>query len=144
MKYVLLMVYLISNLACGRGPKPIDPAFKVYADMFEHYSQVYNNVQVADIRMEFGPEADNILGVCVIEDGYYVKIVINEKHWSSLKDYEKELVILHELGHCVMEKAHNDNKATDRKFESIMHSHPQILIDYPEHKDLYLKQFFAN
>ena len=67
-------------------------------------------------------------------DMYIQKIVINKKHWESLPDAEREVLVFHEIGHGLYDKRH--------KYDTIME--PRILFSgrYILHYDRYIKEFF--
>ncbi|MFK7979626.1 MAG: putative metallopeptidase, partial [Saprospiraceae bacterium] len=39
------------------------------------------------------------------------QIVIDEKFWKRSSELSKELIVFHELGHCVLERNHFDEKS---------------------------------
>ncbi len=45
-----------------------------------------------------------ILAVCIPDDK---TVLVNQKFWAGSDDTQKELVIWHELGHCVLGRDHN-------------------------------------
>jgi ATP-dependent Zn protease len=63
-------------------------------------------------------------------------IVINTYSWSSLSEVEKEIVIYHELGHCVLGLKH-DNTKVDHDW--VLSSPLSIMYPYVLEQDWYLK-----
>lgn len=80
-------------------PIHIDPEFKPYIDLFESISgrKVNMSVVLGDIPIMYD-------GTCI---GEY-KIVIQRSYWfdPNTTYNNKEEVILHELGHCILHRNH--------------------------------------
>ncbi len=88
----------------------IDPAFEEYVSIFE--LEAFNrdvdvNVSALAINIEFASlEPRNLLGQCLTYSNESRTITIDKEIWSVLDDYEKEYLMFHELGHCVLGKDH--------------------------------------
>ena len=69
----------------------------------------------------FGP-CGCTTGLC---DGYYNfcqrLVVLNSGKWGGLTLSQKEQLVFHELGHCVLEASHLDDETNDGMARSIMH-----------------------
>ena len=57
-------------------------------------------------------------------------VIIDTDFWASASDNSKEMIIFHELGHCYLERGHNDNKNRDGTCASIMRSGRGGCIDF--------------
>ena len=55
----------------------------------------------------------NVLGRCSKVGGVYETVYINQTLWKTLNAGSKEELIFHELGHCLLDRAHNTTLATD-------------------------------
>jgi hypothetical protein len=83
------------------------------------------------------------LGVCTLGDGTPT-ITISKTQWDSLSEENKELLLFHEMGHCLLNRTHDNNESVARKWESIMLQWPQKISDYSQNKDEYLKELFRS
>lgn len=113
MKY-LLMLFLISS--CGKNisdfiqgkgnPKrgKTDPVFREFVDSF---SQRFN-ISVG-VPITFKPIEQKYAGVCLVYVNGYREIRINKIYWESYSREQKEQLIFHELGHCVLNRGHDDS-----------------------------------
>ena len=53
-------------------------------------------------------------------NGWLKKITINKKHWNRLDSLQKELLIFHELGHCILGRGHRNEKFPNDECISIL------------------------
>jgi hypothetical protein len=98
-------------------------------------------VVVEDLIVKFGPLDSSKLGLCTRGRGTPT-ITINEASWKALDEEEKEILLFHEMGHCILELTHNNAQAGDRKWASLMLQWPQRISDYGSRKEGYLKELF--
>ena len=85
--------------------KKTDQEFKPYVKQFEMY---YNNTVKTPIV--FGDKFEkSVVGVCITYSKHVKIIKINPRFWNKADDYEREALIFHELGHCELDKDHNDS-----------------------------------
>ena len=125
MRYFLLLVLFISS--CGtpsvRPINPTDPlapipihTFKVkYDKAFEEYVSDFEDdwgLDIKDLVIEFGEIKQNddtstvTLGICKRRNNTTPNIVIDPTTWPNLAETRKKLLIYHEIGHCVLHRAH--------------------------------------
>jgi hypothetical protein len=103
---ILLALLLVG---CGKGvtgPPQNHGVFEPYFQRFEQYSIEHNRSTYGDsaITIEFGDPGENNAGKCIYEG--FRKIEIDRNVWSLDSDFQKEQLILHELGHCLLNRAH--------------------------------------
>lgn len=93
---LVLAIWALSG--CGK-PQTIEVPFIPYVRTFE---AVYGQPVALDINfsdvLQIGQS-----GLC-LHDG---NILISREIWDHSTDTEKELVIFHELGHCVLNREHD-------------------------------------
>ena len=71
------------------------------------------------------------------------KIIFNTLFWSILDDLDKEKLVFHELGHCILSRDHLDDQRADDRCKSIMHSGQVCSDDYSlETRQTYLDELF--
>ncbi len=98
-------------------PSNIDPSFQSYVDTFKQALITYkatdidvdkyvNNNLIIKFDGKPIPE-DNKVAFCITQIGATPTIIINTGYWDSLRyDRDKEAVVFHELGHCVLRRDH--------------------------------------
>lgn len=99
MRYTLLIpVCLVS---CAKVP--VDQAFSPYVERFEAVTGAFN-----DTPISFGNVVRPAIGTCTRYNDGYKYVTINRSFWDRATDDQKEYLIFHELGHCVLNISHND------------------------------------
>ncbi len=81
-----------------------------------------------EARLELHEENIN-LGWCSNNQGE-PKVIFNTLFWSILSDLDKEKLVFHELGHCILKRSHLDTSTSDGRCTSIMHSGQACADDY--------------
>ena len=56
--------------------------------------------------------------------------MIDIDFWNSASESAREMIVFHELGHCFLQRGHNDNKQDDGTCVSIMRSGKGGCIDF--------------
>ena len=103
----------------------IDAALQSYFDNFQEEAALrgitvdYQAAQVEGI-LTYLPNA--IAGQCVQTEGKPSQIRIDQTIWSRSSTSIKEFLVFHELGHCILDRSHDDTRNTDGTCASIMHS----------------------
>ena len=143
-KYVNKIVFvLIFSLAASCGPKQytIDPEFKPYVSHFEQLSG-----KKVDFDMVFDDLPTDKVGVCYSWYSYR-KIKVDRMAWEEFLDFQREELIFHELGHCVLDRKHKEDMVLsingDRIEASIMN--PYIFYDqwdYTYYHEYYMRELF--
>jgi hypothetical protein len=87
----------------------IDPEFIPFVSIFIHEAEVRDvsvRDKIGDIRITFDLylEGSNA-GVCY-KVGDTREIVISREHWDVFSASQREFVISHELGHCILGRDH--------------------------------------
>lgn len=107
-------------------PKIIEEELKVYIDLFiEEAAEREVDIDLSGVNL--GAYIENIeengtLGQCISYADGSKEIVINERNWDRLDDLEKEYVVFHELGHCVLNRSHDNTQDNSGTCQSIMQS----------------------
>ena len=71
---------------------------------------------------------DGYIGLCATRERR--EIVIDENFWKRSSELSKELIVFHELGHCVLERNHLDKKLADGTCFSMMRSGKGGCLDF--------------
>jgi len=86
-----------------------------------------------------------VLGQCFRNQDRPRKVIIDETYWAGATELEREFLIFHELGHCFLDRDHDDRFDEDGVCISIMHSTPQACKGElsEENKEAYLDELFG-
>jgi hypothetical protein len=63
-----------------------------------------------------------VIGQCAHSDSKPNTVIIDKIYWNTATDLEKEFVVFHELGHCVLNRVHLDEADAMGNCISIMTS----------------------
>jgi hypothetical protein len=130
-------------------PSGIDPELKEYVATFEKKGKRFMGADFHVPNMDIGfsrtrhlptDDGGRIVGMC---DPYIpVRTVVFDKEtWPTYSDSEKEELVFHELGHCVLDRDHDSTKI-DGMPMSIMYPYDSIPA-YPIFRDAYIKELFT-
>jgi len=107
---VIFMSFLMLNLAFSTFPnKYIDKELLPYVEqVYERVNlycdkgEVFNPLRTSIV---FSDLDTDILGQCSRTPLFW-KVEINKKTWDSLKTIEKQMLLFHELTHCLFKQSH--------------------------------------
>src|SRR5687768_6648788 len=125
MRCILILAFMLSG--CGSASKffqqpdtghdkevDID-GFKEYVKLFKYEGSLRDaHVHIDDLIIEFKhikqTETDSvILGQCWTGSEITPTIQIDSKYWEPMSDVKREILMMHELGHCVLHRDHRDD-----------------------------------
>ncbi len=126
-------------------------AFKPYVDKFEAYGKkelASDNFTVSDVPINFGDtENEAFDGVCFTYTNGDKEIIIKKEWWDKNSETQREILILHELGHCSLGRTHDEEKAqVDGKAipVTIMNSTIPLSSQYKDYKEGYLSELYTH
>lgn len=109
-----LIPFVLFLCSCGGGfnsEYSIEDDFIYYVRNFE--TRMNTRITI-DIRFS-DSVSDDYVAVCYSYNPKKLSlknyIEVNPRHWEKLSDQEKELVIFHELGHCIFNRGHDSKMA---------------------------------
>lgn len=87
---------------------------------------------------------EDAIGRCLTYENGSRVINIDRVFWNSSTDLEKEFLIFHELGHCLLERSHTNIKNQRGVCQSIMNSGENLcIINYNQNtRNTYLDELF--
>lgn len=104
----------------------VDVPLQVYFDRFIHeaaardldveYATYQVDAQIGDIIEK------NVIGQCAWSGAHQHSITIDEQYWRTANDLQREFVVFHELGHCVLGRDHIDGDDVNGNCVSVMTS----------------------
>lgn len=94
----------------------MDDEIVEYVDRFEQQGQLYMyaGFKVGHARISIVSDAEvkkvsknkKAVGVC---RRYYREILISREYWERSNDMSREMLVFHELGHCILLRDHRDD-----------------------------------
>lgn len=74
------------------------------------------------IPMPWSPKGAEVIGMChpLVLSDFQPEIQINRKYWVDASEYEKYLLVFHEMGHCKCHLMHDSDILADGCPKSIM------------------------
>lgn len=142
LKAVLLSSVLLVVSGCGSGFRAVnigvvDPEFEPYVELFLEHA----NIPSINVDMYFNDQTGNVIGVCK-KRGNDRNIEIDGDWWSTASDLDREILIFHELGHCVLDQGHRDFQLPDGCGGSVMGTYHIGAYCYDLHYDHYIEEMF--
>ena len=125
----------------------VDERLSPYFDRFEQEAQIrgfdpdLSSENIEAFIQNIFP--GTVAGQCQRNDDRPSQIIIDENVWNSSSDTEKEFLIFHELGHCILGRVHLDSTHPDGRCISIMHSVSGVCRnEYETRRAEYLDELF--
>jgi beta-lactamase regulating signal transducer with metallopeptidase domain len=118
-------------------------ASKTYA--LVNLKQINNELKIKNLKIELGTvNTDSELGVCEL-NRESPTIIINKNLWESLTQVQKEMLLFHELGHCILGRTHKNTFISADQTTIPASLMSSILISeksYSNYRDYYLQELF--
>ncbi len=123
-------VVLLLLTACHRSPEPEPKTYRVPAEV-EPFVRAFREealkrgktVETDNLIVEFGPTSgDEVCGQSILAAGKTPRIVLNPGSlcWQGVSQEEKEGLVFHELGHCLLGRLHRTDQLPNGAFASLM------------------------
>jgi len=135
-KYALVAFGLLA--ACGRPAvatdhiksniyrdAPIEPVF-IHADFVAYYASFEEKLGISpdSVSIDYVVQEDPVVGLCYGYTDRVNNIEIDPNFWNKASENERENLIFHELGHCLLLLEHDDKMMDNNGIsvpESIMY-----------------------
>lgn len=151
MKYLLMFFILTScNYNKEEGNTVVSllesEEFNVFKQLFEDEAYLRNiNLSTSSIKIGF-TDSSHFQEITKSGVAYCQRdtkqIVVNKDSWDNYSEIKKEIVIFHELGHCLLDKDHDNHEHKGEKL-SIMHERILNPSFYDEYREHYLDELFT-
>lgn len=150
---IILCIQVLISTHETPEPRPgINPNLQKYVDEFVAYGKLYRgpDFKLDIINVDIGPAKD--LWDPFIDKGtvgwckpflWPQQIMLDTLYWEDATELEKEQLIFHELGHCVLGREHNDKEDENGDPISIMHPYTMDDHTYKRHREQYIKDLFT-
>jgi hypothetical protein len=148
------MVKLISNvllifglLSCASSSSKKNNNLEIYIQRFEKFCNCKVDIPVTMAHLSRNEESATI-GVCYAfrAPKFFRKIELDQEYWDGADDLDRESLIFHELGHCVLDRDHDEEFAPSHIFilrpRSLMY--PVSFYQYRLHRMEYIKELFLS
>lgn len=130
MKKYIPLFFIIISFSCKESVEPtvyqVDKGLQVYLDKFmEEAKKRGINVTSENLILKFGSTTEQICGRCVKaknEGQRTVTIIDNLTCWQQAPYENREALVFHELGHCLLGRVHRDDLLPNGIESSIMNS----------------------
>lgn len=128
--FVLLLSLILGTMSCSKDTVETDAELIPYFEVFAaEAAQRGITVDYEARRIEglFQNITDgNVAGQCFRNIEKPRKVIIDIDYWDNATEAVREVLVFHELGHCFLERDHDDRKDGNNVCQSIMHSSPQV------------------
>lgn len=129
MRSILSLILLIGILSCNSDPEVIiDPELQPYVDKFLAEAAQRGqtiDLSLAGLTMAFEEDIStaDYSGICRYRIGSN-EIGIDKEVWGRLEEPSRDRLIYHELGHCVLDRGHRNDKFDNGMWKSLMRGDP--------------------
>ncbi len=129
-----MTICLLSSLLACTKDEPQEPEVELFIDeelvlYFDAFREeaALRGIEVDYEALNLEGRIENIrdrdvLGQCRVNSAEPDEVVIDEFYWNGIDDDEREFIVFHELGHCVLNRDHLDTSSASGRCLSIMHS----------------------
>jgi len=117
MRLFSLLFCLIA--ACGNAPQKTFDVPSEFMSYYQSFSEA-GSVTTDNLIIQFGPLDYPRVGQCWTGPTTPI-ITIEPNYWGTVSELQKKEIIWHELGHCVLGRAHRTDFLSDGWPASIMY-----------------------
>jgi hypothetical protein len=141
-KLILFCIFFL--FSCTTLSSRHRPDLAIHVSEFEKLCNCKVNIPIYFLKIQ----RESTIGLCFgfKQSILFRYIVIDSEYWEKSDSYEREALVFHELGHCVLDKDHNSSMVSflyflDHRPKSIMH--PYSFYQYRYYRDDYIKELFT-
>lgn len=126
-----------------------DPYFSRYIDKFIQLAHNYGNpAQDGNISVSFGDTSShgaNVIGYCQIQSDGTRFVIIKQNFWNAQDTLTNESLLFHELGHCILNRAHQPNFRPEKNLWPVSLMNPYIVRSaiYGQDQAYYQQELFT-
>ncbi len=130
LKLVVSFAFLLALSSCE--VEPVISYVEVDTSLQDYYERFIDEAAVRGLDIEdatyqvnarIGEISEpNVIGQCSWNQTHVHNILVDEDYWRTASDLQREFLMFHELGHCVLGLDHNDSADARGNCSSIMSS----------------------
>ena len=117
MKNVILLLFMLLFIACGKEPQEIQrytgiaEEFTEIIEEFDDlgYQELGNDYTNISFPVNFG-DSGAFHGVCNTYNNGTREVIIDKAWWDKASKRTRRGLLFHEFGHCKLNKSHIDNR----------------------------------
>jgi hypothetical protein len=122
----------------------VDPHFQKYYSNFlklskKHHCVLYNKLLSITFDSEETFKARTV-GLCYF-DYAWRQVTIKESYWQSIGEFQRQILVFHELGHCLLNREHDEKKFDESCPGSLM-NHEVVSSSCSDLKQVYFNELF--
>lgn len=124
----------------SKRPEYVDPEFVPYVEIYKGYKKEYLGHDYLDytINVNFYDSPNKQIGKCLVNSQTKVRYIkIDIQWWSRANENDREVLIVHEMGHC-------DLNIVNHHVYGIMRESHLHADEYLRNKGLYLEKMFMD
>lgn len=143
----LFFIGYIFLVGCGHDYQvSIEPQYQTYVDRFLSDAHSMNrNIKIYDLIIKTTESLrGEIVGQCQKGFNTTPVIVISKKYWIDLSEFEREELLYHEMGHCVLMRRHRDDTDEMGIPKSLMYPYMLPEYVYRYYRNEYVSELFLN
>ena len=123
--------YWLGVIICLMGCDNRDAAVLVDPSLDPYFNKFVVEANLRGIDIEdhsrliggaFDDLGEGVRGQCQHLSDDSERVVIDRTYWNQSSSIEREFIVFHELGHCILNRSHLDTKSPRGECASIMHS----------------------
>lgn len=137
---ILVLGLFLLCAACAKENERfsyIDPEIAPYVDIYREYKADRLGIHgIRKMNIFFAEQEYPRVGVCVKWSNGDFDIQIDKRYWDYASDLDREVLILHELGHCDLGLEHSDPS-------SIMEPYHIGAENYLANQNYYINELFS-
>jgi len=113
--------------------------------LIQRGSEVGKPVVVQNLRITYGDLGNSqVLGRCSLKEGIPT-IIVDKEAWADAGNVEREILMMHELGHCVLGIGHVDETIEgSNRPASLMNPYIINEVDYEQNYWDYMTELFSH
>ncbi len=144
--YLLFLIFPVVTIACGSfGVKELSiDGFQEYIELFELESIKQGHPLKIDnlIIVKGDLTKQKIIGLCQRTPHYPPAITIDSTYWDNATPEAKEWLVFHELGHCILNRPHREDRLSQTNCVSSMMYPKAEYYCYYNLRSYYIKELF--
>lgn len=148
MRYAVILLGFLSLAMGGKRPDVAQPGNTASPEpiqvKFKSLGQTFGAAFVAQtVSFSFTTFFGSTIGMCRMSSSGRNSVQLSSSAWSRGSATFQEMLVFHELGHCLLGRGHKNTRMSSGQPESLMNSFIFDERTYLANRDQYLKELFT-